>query len=233
MELPRPKLAQPTTPKGRKTQQRIIKAGRAVFGSAGFVSMRMSDVAVEAGLSMGALYRYFDNKDDLFLAVVYDVHQDLYAASRAGPGVSFRESPRAALHRANSGYLRHYYDNRAVMRALIEATMVDARYRDMWWYMRERHINRFIGALEGVFGIRDVNGCPIRIIVEALASMTEQSAYTWFAREELNAAPVSLELASEGVTNIWHGTIFGPAARSDVQAGIRRGDLPDARRNGP
>mgnify|MGYP007011844748 CR=1 FL=1 len=30
MELPRSKLTQPTTPKGRKTQQRIIKARRAI-----------------------------------------------------------------------------------------------------------------------------------------------------------------------------------------------------------
>lgn len=209
MELPRSKLTQPTTPKGRKSQQRIIKAGRKVFGADGFVSMRMSDVATEAGLSMGALYRYFDNKDDLFLAVIYDIHQDLYAASQAGPGVSFREDPRAALHRANAGYLRHYYENRAVMRAFIEATMVDARYRDMWWYMRERHINRFVGALEGVFGIQDINGCAIRTIVEALASMTEQSAYTWFAQEDLNDTPTSLELASEVITNIWYSTIFG------------------------
>lgn len=209
MEAPRSKLAQPTTPKGRKTQQRIIKAGRKVFGAAGFVSMRMSDVATEAGLSMGALYRYFDNKDDLFLAVVYDIHQDLYTASQAGPGVSFREDPRSALRRANSGYLRHYSDNRAVMRAFIEATMVDTRYRDMWWYMRERHINRFVGALEGVFGIREISGCPVRTVVEALASMTEQSAYTWFAQENLNASPISVDLASEVVTNIWYSTIFG------------------------
>lgn len=202
------KLAQPITPKGRKTQQRIIKAGRKVFGSDGFVSMRMSDVAAEAQLSMGALYRYFDNKDDLFLAVIYDIHQDLYAASQAGPGVSFREDPRSALHRANSGYLRHYSENRAVMRAFVEATMVDARYRDMWWYMRERHVDRFIGALEGVFGIRDVKGSPIRTIVEALASMTEQSAYTWFAQSDLNSDPPSLELAAEVITNIWYSSIF-------------------------
>jgi AcrR family transcriptional regulator len=209
MESPRLELAQPTTPKGRKTQERIIKAARKVFGTAGFVSMRMGDVAVEAAVSMGALYRYFTNKDDLFLAVIYDIHQDLYRASQAGPGVSFREDPRSALHRANSGYLRHYSDNRAVMRAFIEATMVDTRYRDMWWYMRERHINRFVGALEGVFGIQEINGCPIRTVVEALASMTEQSAYAWFAEESLNATPTSLDLASAVITNIWYSAIFG------------------------
>lgn len=209
MELSRSNLVEPTTPKGRKTQQRIIKAGRKIFGRDGFVSMRMSDVADEAGLSMGALYRYFDNKDDLFLAVIYDIHQDLYAASQAGPGVSFRADPRAALYGANSGYLRHYSDNRRIMRAFIEATTVDTRYRDMWWFMRERHINRFVGAVGGVFGIQDVNGRPIRTVVEALASMTEQSAYTWFAQDDLNDKAVTVELASEVITDIWYSTIFG------------------------
>lgn len=172
--------------------------------------MRMSDVAAEAGLSMGALYRYFDNKDDLFLAVIFDIHQDLYAASRAGPGLSLRLDPQAALLKANAGYLQHYQDNRAIMRAFIEATMVDTRYRDMWWYMRERHINRFVSAIEAAFAIREINGKPARVIVEALVSMTEQSAYTWFALEELNASPVTVQGAAEIVTDIWYRTVFTP-----------------------
>ena len=81
--------------------------------------------------------------------MIYDIHQDLYAASGAGPGISFHDDPYAALREANAGYLSHYHENRAVMRAFIEASMVDARYRDMWWFMRERHINRFVAALAG------------------------------------------------------------------------------------
>ncbi|MGB3141927.1 MAG: hypothetical protein WBB16_14165, partial [Aestuariivirga sp.] len=61
----------------------------------------------------------------------------------------------------------------------------------------------------GVFGIQEINGCPIRTVVEALASMTEQSAYAWFAEESLNATPTSLDLASAVITNIWYSAIFG------------------------
>lgn len=217
--LPELKLAQPSTPKGRRTQQRIIKAGRKVFGTDGFVALRMSDVAAEAGLSMGALYRYFDNKDDLFLAVIHDVHQDLFDASRAGPGASFRADPYAALIRANRGYMGHYYENRAVLRAFLESTMVDRRYRDMWWYMRERHIDRFVAAVESVHGIYECDGRPVRTVVEALASMTEQSAYVWFGQEDLNAARMSVEDAAEVITRIWYKAIFIPAASTGQPAG--------------
>lgn len=207
---PELKLSQPATPKGRRTQQRIIKAGRKVFGADGFVSMRMGDVAAEAGLSMGALYRYFDNKEDLFLAVIHEVHQDLFEASRAGSAASFRNDPYAALLHANCGYITHYYENRAIIRAFLEASMVDNRYRDMWWYMRERHIDRFVAALGSVHGILECDGLPVRAVVEALASLTEQSAYVWFGQENLHDTPQTIEGAAEVITGIWYKAIFMP-----------------------
>ncbi|CAM5184363.1 hypothetical protein CDEN61S_01388 [Castellaniella denitrificans] len=78
-KAPEPNLPQPTTPKGRATLARILSSGREIFGEAGYVSMRMSDLAERARLSMGALYRYFDNKDDVFLAIIHDIHNELYA----------------------------------------------------------------------------------------------------------------------------------------------------------
>ena len=32
---------------------------------------------------MGALYRYFKNKDDLFINLIGDIHEKMYLASRA------------------------------------------------------------------------------------------------------------------------------------------------------
>jgi hypothetical protein len=78
----------------------------------------------------------------------------------------------------------------------------------------ERHINRFVAALAGVHGIQKKDGRRVRLVVEALASMTEQSAYSWFAQEEMNAAPVSVETAAEVVTQIWNRAIFEPGRAS-------------------
>ena len=57
-------------------------------------------------------------------------------AARAGTVSGTIRSPRFA--ESNEGYLVHYHANRDIMRAFIEATTVDARICDMWWWMRQR-----------------------------------------------------------------------------------------------
>jgi AcrR family transcriptional regulator len=198
---------QPPTPKGQRTRAQQLTAARRVFGRSGYVTFRMGDVAAEAGVSMGALYRYFENKDDVFLSLIGDIHEELFTASRAR-GVDFGTQPYEALLNANKGYLEHYSNNRDVMRAFVEATTVDERYRKMWWWMRERHIDRFVTLLANKHGITQVNGTDVRYTVEALASLTEQSAYCWFAQEQLNKSAIPHDTAAEVITRAWYNAFF-------------------------
>jgi len=48
----------------------IIAAALAVFSEKGFAAARLDDIAARAGVSKGALYLYFETKEDLFRAVV-------------------------------------------------------------------------------------------------------------------------------------------------------------------
>jgi AcrR family transcriptional regulator len=157
---------------------------------------------------MGALYRYFENKDDVFLSIIHDIHNELYAASRTNGDGGFRASPYETILEANLGYLAHYRCHRKVMRAFIEATMVDQRYRDMWWYMRERHIVRVSSALQRDHGISKFDTIPARTVIESLASMTEQSAFVWYADADLDAALLPVEEAAKVVSDIWYLTLF-------------------------
>lgn len=207
-KAPEPKLPNPTTPKGRATVTRILMAGREVFGESGYVSMRMSDLAERSGLSMGALYRYFDNKDDVFLAIIHEIHNELYAASRPNDSQTFRSAPYAAILQANREYLTHYCNHRKALRAFIEATMVDQRYTDMWWYMREEHIVRVARALRRDHGISEINGMDARTVLEALVSMTEQSAYVWYAHPGPKDALLPVTDAAKIVSDIWYLALF-------------------------
>lgn len=197
----------PVTTKGRKTRAGILNAARKVIAKYGFVAMRVGDVATEAGLSLGAFYRYFENKDDMFSHLIADIHEELFLASRAVDH-DLATDPRAALREANYGYLKHYYENRDIMRALFEAVTVDKHYREIWWRMRERHVARFVHALRGTYELTQVEGLPVRVLAQAMVSMTEQSAYCWYAQEELNSATVVLDVAAETVTTIWFNTFF-------------------------
>ena len=51
----------------------IIEAALACFTRLGYVNTTMDEIAAESGLSKGAVYWYFDSKDDLFQAAANSV----------------------------------------------------------------------------------------------------------------------------------------------------------------
>lgn len=204
-----PVSAEPTTPKGRRTREHLLNSAAAVFARDGYVDARMSDVAEEAGISMGGLYRYFANKEDLFAQVIADLHEQLYEASTAREN-DFATDPFGALVEANHGYLALYRENRDVMRAFIQAAHVEERFRDFWWHMRNRHIARFTSALKRIHGITEVNNVDAALAAESLACMVEQAAYVWYAQQSLHGSEVDLDDAARTVAHSWYRTFFSP-----------------------
>lgn len=206
--------AVPTTPKGRRTRSQILDAARTIFARDGFVNARMADIAAEAGLSMGAVYRYFENKEDVFENLIADVHEELYESSRAR-GHHFAEEPFAALFEANFAYLQHYSTHRDVMRVLIEASTVDQRFREIWWKMRSRHARRFTQAMHDAFGVTDIDGIETAIAADAMTCLVEQVAYVWYAHAAINDREVPLEQATETVTRAWYRLFFLPQSEAE------------------
>src|SRR5258708_19075831 len=56
--------------KRRANQGRILQAARKVFAQHGYHGATIEEIAEEAGLSNGAVYYNFANKEDLFLALL-------------------------------------------------------------------------------------------------------------------------------------------------------------------
>jgi AcrR family transcriptional regulator len=96
----------------RKAQQRarILEAARTVFFRDGFMAANLDEVAALAGVAKGTLYRYFENKADLYVALL------------AGNGEAFVAKMReAAAARGNASdkiralgrfYFGHWAENR-------------------------------------------------------------------------------------------------------------------------
>ncbi len=59
-------------------QQRILNAAIAEFAANGFPGANINVIASRAGISIGAMYKYFGSKEDLFLTIVERAH-DLLA----------------------------------------------------------------------------------------------------------------------------------------------------------
>lgn len=69
-----------------EAKKKIITAGIEVLGRKGYCATTMDDIAAHLGVSKGALYLYFKNKDDLVVEVVKTMHtQTLNRACVAFP----------------------------------------------------------------------------------------------------------------------------------------------------
>jgi AcrR family transcriptional regulator len=78
------------SPAYRLTQQEaILDAAEACFAREGVADTRVDDIVAEAGMSVGAIYRYFPSKDDIIFAV----------------GERYRRRDLAAMARLQAQYL--------------------------------------------------------------------------------------------------------------------------------
>ncbi|MEN3310505.1 MAG: TetR/AcrR family transcriptional regulator, transcriptional repressor of aconitase [Micromonosporaceae bacterium] len=75
-------------------RQQIIDAARRCFVRSGFHATSMQDVIAEAGLSIGAVYRYFPSKNDLIVAIAEQVVAEIDAvlAETAEPGLRLADA---------------------------------------------------------------------------------------------------------------------------------------------
>ena len=80
----------------------IVAAALAVFAEKGFAAARLDDIAARAGVSKGALYLYFETKQDLFAAVVRDAVSPNIATVEAAAAIDlpFAQIARLLLGRA-------------------------------------------------------------------------------------------------------------------------------------
>src|ERR1700733_1592363 len=74
--------AEKWTPERRRqlTRDALIASARDVFAQRGFHAASLEEIAEAAGFSRGAVYSNFENKEELFFAVL-DRHVDLQVAA--------------------------------------------------------------------------------------------------------------------------------------------------------
>src|SRR6266545_604767 len=54
------------------SKQKILQAAGAIFAEFGYAQASMRSIAEKAGISVGGLYLYFKNKEDLYLTFMQD-----------------------------------------------------------------------------------------------------------------------------------------------------------------
>ena len=58
------------------TKERILLCALELFSKDGFEAVSVSDIAKQAGLTKGALYRHYENKRDIFNSILLRMEQN-------------------------------------------------------------------------------------------------------------------------------------------------------------
>jgi len=106
-----------------------VAAARTVFERDGYLNARLTDITAEASCSTGSFYTYFDNKEEIFAAVLEEAQEEmLHPHVREVTG---DEDPVAVIEASNRAYLEAYERNAKLMRLLDEVATIDDDVREL------------------------------------------------------------------------------------------------------
>jgi TetR/AcrR family fatty acid metabolism transcriptional regulator len=139
--------------------EKILGAAARLFGSQRFDQVRMDDIAAEAEVGKGTLYRYFSDKEELFLALLARCsEQFLQRVERAVAGDG---SPRERLVALVATVIDEFDDNPHLLNLLMRAEVLAEDGRTYpWQEAREQMPHLVVGlfreaAARGEFTVRD------------------------------------------------------------------------------
>jgi AcrR family transcriptional regulator len=113
------------------TRRGLIAAARKLFGEQGYAGTSVDEVVKAAGVTKGALYHHFRDKDDLFRAVVEGVKVDVTAkAAESFYDDSDNDDPLQRVHRLFIAMIDAHLDPAVQRISIIDARAVfDAQIR--------------------------------------------------------------------------------------------------------
>ncbi len=188
-----------------ETEFRLLTAAEAVFGKRGYIDATVDDVVALAGVSRGAFYLYFKNKDDIFIKLVSRVMEEMLGATHAPVDGSFRTRVEAA----NRRYLELFRKHRLILKSLYQVGSANAAVARMHAAMR----SRFILRMQKHFDLNVARGhspkMDTRIAAYALGLMVEGTAHAWLALEfDPFEEPIGFEAAVKELTNLWCRAVY-------------------------
>jgi AcrR family transcriptional regulator len=188
----------PSTPRGRRTRDALVRAAREVFERHGFLDARVADIADAAGVAHGSFYTYFDSKEAVFREVANALVGDLFLASRVGSEVP--RDPISRIEAANRLYLQAYARNARMLAIVEQVSTFNDYFRELRRDIRKVFIDRAAAGLERLQaeGLADPVLDP-NTTASALGGMLEHFGHVWLALGE----PFDEELAIATLTRLW------------------------------
>jgi len=109
----------PVQARSRAMVERVLAAATQVLASEGYAQMSTNRVADAAGVSVGSLYRYFSDKDEIFETLRVRAAEAILARLTAAIAEAVRQPPRAAVRSVVATLVAVLEEHEAVVRALV------------------------------------------------------------------------------------------------------------------
>ncbi len=187
------------------TMLRLLDQAQRAFGEKGYIRTTVQDITDGTGLSRGAFYRYFGSTDEVFVAVVKRVIDELVASSRERTGRTLRER----VYDGNLRYMRVFERHRGVMRALFEAAFVSPQIETIRAGMRSAYLRRVRDRLARQVQRGHCHPIDVDAATLSLGMMVEGAAQSWVVLGfEPCERPMQLERLCRQVTDIWCRSVY-------------------------
>ncbi len=195
-----PASALPSTEKGRDTRRRLMKAAAQLYVN-GSANARITDITDAAGLSAGAFYRYFEDRQQLTRELLREMMDEMYVFIRS----PFDETqPIRSVLESTRKYFEFYEAHRALLGVVVELSQTDAEVAKLWDAAKRAFNDRIVRSLErGIAAGQMRDDLDLALAAEMLRSMTEYYAFQRFVLNGSGLSDVSLEQATNAIAEIW------------------------------
>ncbi|MBO2458083.1 TetR/AcrR family transcriptional regulator [Actinomadura violacea] len=188
----------PRSKRGVRTRNALIQGAREVFERDGYLDARIVDISKAAGAASGSFYTYFNDKEEIFAALVELVQEEmLHPHLRERTGVS---DPREVIEAANRDYLEMYRRNARLMALFEQVAQINENFHrlrlERGTAFAERNA-RMIRELQER-GQADPEIAPL-VTAYALSAMVSRMAYMVFVAE----LPITFDDLVDTLNKLW------------------------------
>lgn len=201
----------PATARGRRSRQALLDAARVVFSRDGFADARITDIADTAKVAHGSFYTYFSSKEEIFIALLRELEEELRSPGTSGDGADGEterphetHDPYESILRANHDYLSAYRRHAELMIVWEQVATLNAEVERL----RREASDRFSERIESAIrhwqdtGAADPALDPAYAAL-ALTGMVSNFVYRWSAR----GSDYELDKAAEQLSLLWANAI--------------------------
>lgn len=168
----------------QRRREEILAVAAQLFAKDGYAATDLDVVAKEVGVGKGTIYRYFQNKADLFLAAVDDTmgQMDIYVQRVALSSSDPLEQMTLAVY----GYLEFFRRNPHVVELLIQERAVFRDHRkSMYFQNLERNVGPWRIMLTMLVDAGRVRDVAVERVIKVFSDMLYGTMFaSYFARRE-------------------------------------------------